>query len=331
MLMFTNSIISLCRINICLILWVGIVQNEILAQLPTHPDKGLQGLSEMRDLQYPCPVQYAQLDKDLEVAYVDQGSGKKTLLFIHGLGSYLPAWKHNIEELKSHFRCIAVDLPGYGHSTKTPHSGKMSYYAQVIIKLMNHLELDKVVLVGHSMGGQIAIMTAYDHPSRVDQLILTAPAGFETFTEGQKQWFREVMTLKGVKLTPVNDIQSNLAYNFYNMPKDADFMIQDRIAMRSASDFDAYCYAIVQSVKGMVDEPVFEILPSIQHKTLVIYGANDNLIPNRYLNPGTTANIAQKGTAQMPNATLQLIPKAGHFVMYEKASVFNQYVLEFLK
>jgi pimeloyl-ACP methyl ester carboxylesterase len=300
------------------------------AQLPTHPDKDLKGLSEMRALQYPFSIHYATLDTDLEIAYVDEGSGKQTLLFIHGLGSYIPAWSKNIEVLKAHFRCIAIDLPGYGHSSKAPHSGKMSYYAEVIVKLMDHLQLDKVVLVGHSMGGQIAIMTAYDYPNKVDKLILTAPAGFETFSEGQKQWFREVMTLKGVKLTPVNDIQSNLAYNFYNMPKDADFMIQDRIAMRSASDFDAYCYAIVQSVRGMVDEPVFDILPNIQQKTLVIYGANDNLIPNRYLNPGTTSKIAQQGTDQMVNATLQLIPKAGHFVMYEKAEEFNRSVLTFL-
>ncbi|MBK6979978.1 MAG: hypothetical protein IPH28_25150 [Cytophagaceae bacterium] len=74
-------------------------------------------------------------------------------------------------------------------------------------------------------------------------------------TARQKQWFGDVMTLDGVRLTTAEAIQSNLASNFYEIPE-ADFMVFDRVAIRTASDFNAYCYAVVQSVSGMVNEPV---------------------------------------------------------------------------
>lgn len=308
-----------------------IVQYNGFAQSKLHPYKNLTPLEEMRDLEYPFTVHYATIDSVTEIAYVDEGKSDTIILFIHGLGSYLPAWQHNISELSKHFRCIAIDLPGYGKSSKHPHSGMMTYYAQVLTQFMDQLNIEAAILAGHSMGGQIAIVTALYHPKRVKALILAAPAGFEVFNEGQKEWFREVMTLQSVKSTPVEAIQNNIAYNFYNMPKDADFMVRDRIAMRSAKDFEAYCYAIVRSVNGMVDEPVFDYLPDVKQKTLVLYGLQDNLIPNRYLNPGFTKDIAIQGTEQMPNAKLVLLEKTGHFLQFEQPKKFNEEVTEFVK
>ncbi len=67
------------------------------------------------------------------------------------------------------------------------------------------------------------------------------------------------------------------------MPDDAQFMIDDRISMRSAKDFEAYSYAVVQSVHGMVNEPVLEHLEEIEQPVLIVFfGENDNLIPNRF-------------------------------------------------
>ena len=62
-----------------------------------------------------------------------------------------------------------------------------------------------------------------------------------------------------------------------------------------------------------------------------IYGENDNLIPNRYLNPGSTEAIARDGASRIPNATLRLVPKAGHFVHFEKAEEVNGFISSFLK
>jgi len=295
------------------------------------PYKDLAPINTLSELNYGMDVKYVDLKNDIRLAYVEKGAGDQTIIFIHGLGSYLPAWKKNLDELSQNYRCIAVDLPGYGKSSKLPHSGMMSFYASVIVDLIDELELKNVVLAGHSMGGQISITTALLYPNKVSKLILAAPAGFERFHEGQKQWFRDVMTVEGVKLTTTEGIINNLTTNFYKMPADAEFMITDRIAMRSASDFEAYCYAVVQSVNGMVSEPVIDYLSQINKPTLILFGENDNLIPNRYLNPGFTEPIAKHGASQIKDSQLFMIEKCGHFLMFEKPEVFNQKVKEFLK
>ena len=115
------------------------------------------------------------------------------------------------------------------------------------------------------------------------------------------------------------------------MPEEAEFMITDRIAMRNAKDFDHYCYAVVQSVHGMVDQPVIDKLDKIKQPTLIFFGENDNLIPNRYLNPGKTETIAQYGADKIPNSELVMVPKCGHFMQFEHPGVFNEKVKGFLK
>jgi pimeloyl-ACP methyl ester carboxylesterase len=286
---------------------------------------------EFEDLQYPYEVHKVKLDDGRTIAYVDEGSSDEVIIFVHGLGSYLPAWKKNIEGLKNDFRTIALDLPGYGKSSKELHPGTPEFYADVIVQFMDKLGIEKANISGHSMGGQAAITMALKYPDRVKNLILVAPAGIEEFTEGQKEWFREVMTVQGVKLTPVNTLRANVYANFYNMPDDAEFMITDRIALRDAEQFENYCYTVVQSVNGMVDQPVVHLLDRISRPTLIVFGENDNLIPNPYLNPGFTREIGEKGNKLIPNSKLVMIPECGHFLQFEKPDVFNKAVREFLK
>jgi pimeloyl-ACP methyl ester carboxylesterase len=294
-------------------------------------NKNIPKLNSMSELKYRVDVKYAQLSNDITLAYSDEGQGKETIIFIHGLGSYIPAWDKNIPELSKSYRCIAIDLPGYGKSSKNPHSGLMSFYADVVVEFIKKMGLKQVTLSGHSMGGQISMVAAMQNPELIKNLILVDPAGFEVFHAGQKQWFKDVMSMNLVKLTPFEAIESNLATNFYNMPKDAHFMITDRAAMRTAIDFDYYCYTVSVSVAGMVEEPVFEKLDRISQPTLILFGKNDNLIPNRYLNPGRTVDIAKKGASKIKNSKLVMVPKSGHFMMFEKPDVFNREVIEFLK
>lgn len=292
--------------------------------------KSITKLESFDEISYPYEVKKIKLDNDITIGYMDEGKGDP-IIFIHGLGSYAPAWKKTMEGLKNSHRCIAIDLPGYGVSSKGKYDCSMSFYADVVADFIAKMDLKNVSLAGHSMGGQISIMTTLAYPDLVSKLILVAPAGFELFTPGQKQWFREVLTPKAVKLTPVESLISNVAYNFYDFPEDAQFMIDDRIAMRSAKEFDAYCYTITQSVSGMVDQPIFEFLPKINIPTLIIYGKQDNLIPNRFLNPGRTEDIARAGADQIPNSQLNMVNKAGHFVHFEQAEIVNQLLTDFLK
>lgn len=302
----------------------------LLVTACTTPYKNLAKINSMNELKYDYAVHYADLSGDIKLAYVDEGKGKETILMIHGLGSYLPAWKKNISELSKYYRVIAVDLPGYGKSSKLPHSGLMSFYAGVIAEFIKKLDLGPVNLAGHSMGGQISMVLALEKPELVKRLILVDPAGFEAFTAGQRNWFKDVMTPNLVRLTTVDAIETNLASNFYRMPDDARFMIEDRIAMRDASDFEAYCLAVARSVHGMVEEPVLEKLTRIKMPTLIFFGENDMLIPNRYLNPGFTSKIANTGAGLIKGSKLVMVPKCGHFMMFEKPEVFNTETRSFI-
>lgn len=302
---------------------------SVLLLAACSPYKDLTKM-EFDDLKYPFPVKTIQL-KDANIAYVDEGTGDNTIIFIHGLGSYLRAWDKNVAELSKKYRCIAIDLPGYGKSSKEIHPGSMEFYADVVAQLINKLELKNVTLAGHSMGGQISMVFALKYPSLVKNLVLVDPAGFETFNEGEKQWFRDVMTVNAVKLTPVQAIRSNLILNFYDMPEDAEFMVTDRIALRDAKDFEKYCYAVAKSVHGMVDQPVINLIDRITQPTLIVFGENDNLIPNPYLHGGKTEDIAKIGNEKIKGSKLVIIPNCGHFAQYEKYNEFNNAVLEFLK
>lgn len=314
------------------IIYTGLVIFFILITSCSTPYSAMKNLNNMSEMQYKHAVKYIDLPENgYKIAYTDEGKGEKTIIFIHGLGSYLQAWMKNVESLKSGYRCISIDLPGYGKSSKEPHNGLMTFYAGVVNELVKELDLKNVYLAGHSMGGQISMTTALLYPSLAKGLILVDPAGFEPFTKGQKQWFKNVMTLDGVRLTTPEAIQNNLATNFYRLPADADFMIADRIVMRTAEDFNAYCYAVVQSVGGMVDNPVLDYMHDIQIPTLIFFGENDNLIPNRFLNPGRTIDIAKNGADKIKNSKLIMVPECGHFMMFEKAETFNTETHKFLQ
>jgi pimeloyl-ACP methyl ester carboxylesterase len=288
-------------------------------------------IQKIDELTYPFATQKLRLDNGIEIAYTEQGNGKETLIFIHGLASYMPAWKKNLETLSKTYRCIAIDLPGYGKSSKGTYDGSMDFYATSVAAFAQKLQLNQFWLVGHSMGGQISLYLTLKYPQQVKGLVLAAPAGFETFHEGEKQWFREAVTARGVMLTPTEQIIANFGSNFHEFPKDAAFMITDRLAMRKAKDFDAFCYTVQQSVQGMVNTPVFDRLPQITQPVLVMYGENDNLIPNKFLHGGTTKAVAQSGVSQLKNATLKMMPRAGHFVQWEAATAVNQAILDFVK
>ncbi len=280
---------------------------------------------------YRYETRYAQTDDSTKVAYLDEGTGDRTLIMIHGLATYLPSWYPVFDELKTANRCIVVDLPGYGRSSKGDYPGTMDFYAGIMKQLIEALDIEKPVLVGHSMGSQIAISTVLDNPNLFEELILLAPAGFETFTEQQAAWLKSVTTVDVICAATDEQVRANWKLNFYEMPESVDFMISDRLAMKGASDFRNYGQAVVRSVSGMLDAPVYDRLKNLKTRTLVVYGENDSLIPNKYLNPNlTTKQVAEDAAGQIPKVSLKFIPECGHFITYDQPEVVSKLIDSFL-
>ncbi len=270
--------------------------------------------------------------KDGDLAYVKEGKGKNILVFVHGLSSNADAWYRNIEELKKDYTCYAIDLPGYGKSYKKAPAFTPTYFAEVIKEFSEKMKLRKFTLVGHSMGGQTSLKFASLYSEKVKNLVLIAPAGIEEFTEMEGKTMLMVTTKEGVMNTSDEQIDKNYLINFHKMPKEAASMIADRKAIKKSSDFEAHAEAIVASVKGMLDDKVIDVLPKIKKPTLLIFGKNDFLIPNRYFHPAMTIDdVAEKAKKSLCKSETVMIDEAGHFLMFEKPSEVNQAIRAFLK
>lgn len=287
------------------------------------------GSKEYDDFDYGFATKKVQV-RNLQVAMIDEGQSDQVLVLIHGLGSYAKGWTRNIPELAKHYRVIAVDLPGYGKSDKGFYPYTLPFYAQVLTEMLDALKIDKATFVGHSMGGQIAMVTSLLYPERVDKLVLVSPAGFEKFTDGEGAWMKKAMSPEFVHDTAIRNIDTNLKANFYKLPPEAEFMITERIQMRGAKDFDAYCYAVSKNVAAMIDYPMWDKLTRVKHETLIFFGDKDNLIPNSALHGGSTEAIAQIGASQIQHNKLIMVPDCGHFVQFERPDVVNPAIVEFV-
>lgn len=285
---------------------------------------------EFEEIDYRFDVNRVKV-RNIELAYIDEGSGDDVLLLVHGLGTTAKGWIKNIPALSKEHRVIAVDLPGYGKSGKGDFKYSMSFHAQVLTELLDAMGIEKATFIGHSMGGQISMWAALNHPEHVDRIVLISPAGFERFLEGEGDWMKAAYTIELVRDIPIRNIDVNLQMNFYETPEDAAFFVTDRIQMRGAKDFIPYCYAVTRNVAGMIDQPVWDKLDQIKQKTLILFGENDGLIPNPYLHGGTTESIAEIGQKAIPNNKLVMIPECGHMAQFEKADVVNKEIINFIK
>ena len=286
----------------------------------------------MKDIlsEYDFTTYTTKLDS-LEISYIKEGKGEKILLFVHGLSSNSDAWTKNIKTLKKEYTCIAIDLPGFGKSSKFKLDYTPSYFSEVLHQFIKKLKLKHVVLVGHSMGGQASIKLATTFPNDIEKLVLIAPAGLEQFSETNAVLMKSFFTKELVKNTTDSQIEKNYALNFYVQPIEATKMVNERKKIKNASDFDAHCNAIVSSINGMLDDTVSNNLESISQETLVIFGDQDMLIPNRYFNPTLTTEIVGKiALDKIKNAHLEFIKDAGHFVQFEKPNETNAFIKQFV-
>jgi len=282
------------------------------------------------EIDYGYDVQFTESDPS--IAYIDEGSGNQTLLLVHGLASNAGFWRYNIDQLSQDYRVIVVDLPGYGKSDKGDYPYGMNFYAKQMVDLIEKLSLENVAYVGHSMGGQIGITLALNYPDVIDQLILAAPAGIEEFDRGEGEWLSNALTMEGTVNATEPQVRANLSINFYRWSSDWEWMVEERVRMaKDKPEMREFAYTVMQSIEAMIDEPTSDMLKLVSHKTSIIYGKYDGLIPNRYLNPGFPKDVFVKGNQLIPNSSLTEIDDAGHMLMIEKPELFNQAIISAIR
>jgi pimeloyl-ACP methyl ester carboxylesterase len=273
-----------------------------------------------------------------EVAYVDMPAtapDAKTVIFVHGLGSYLKFWRAQLDVFHQQgYHVVAVDLPGYGKSDKPasfPYT--MEAMADVVLEVADALRVEKPILVGHSMGGQTSLSYAIRYPERLSALVLVSPAGFEKFSWKEKAWFERVMSTELIKsATEVGIWGSVRQGNFMNWRPELEWLIEERVRVAKSPEFDAYAYANVRTVKGLAhNDFVRDNLHHVTVPTVIIYGTDDRLIPNPFLHGGETRDIMEYGASRIPGAKLVPLKGCGHTVQLDCPARFNEVALPFLR
>ncbi|MCA0388079.1 MAG: alpha/beta hydrolase [Bacteroidetes bacterium] len=285
---------------------------------------------EFENLNYKFEITKTEIEAGTVIAHTDMGDGEP-VVFLHGLGSYIPAWNKNLDFLSKHFRCIAVDLPGYGKSSKILHPATMDYYASVIIELMKILGYDKFTVCGHSMGGVIALKLAIDHSDKINKMVLVAPGGAETYSDDEKLLIESYLNADKIISNNEQQIANNVKVNFQNFPLDAQFMIDDRTAIRNSSEFRLHATIIARSALGVINSDVPYRLDAIRTPALGIFGEHDKLIPNTFVHPWLTPkDIIETFRSRISNFTIKTYDETGHFIQFEQPEYFNRDVLEFI-
>ncbi|MBF5043581.1 alpha/beta hydrolase [Aggregicoccus sp. 17bor-14] len=293
----------------------------------------------------PWPVKQLALPKTAalhgmvnppRIAYVELNpQGTRTLLFVHGLGSYLKFWRYQLDAFAAQgYRVVALDLPGYGKSEKPasfPYT--MEAMADVVHELAESLGVQKPVLIGHSMGGQTALSYAIRYPDALEALVLTSPAGFEKFSPREKLWFQRVFSTTLVKTTPESAIWGSVRQgNFENWRKELEWLIEERVRLSTTPAFDAYAYAQVRSVDGLVhDDFVRDSLSRIQVPTTILFGGDDKLIPNPFMHGGYARDVMAYGQAGIRGSTMVELAGCGHSVQLDCPEQYNAALRRFLE
>lgn len=287
-------------------------------------DLALPEIQRMHRMHSPPTVHVVELNPE----------GERTLVFVHGLGSYLKFWRYNLEHFAAQgYRVIALDQIGYGKSDKPssfPYT--MEAMADVVKAVIDRLEVGKPVVVGHSMGGQTALSLAIRHPDAISGLVLASPAGFEAFSEQEERWYREAVRTVHIRGSDEAAIWGSIRHaNFYRWADDYAWLVEERVRVKGDPAFPAYAYANVRSIQGLADNDfVRGHLAEVKAPTVIIHGDRDRLIPSPFFHGGFTVDVMRYGAEQIPEATLVTLADCGHTVQIDCSAEFNAAMGEWL-
>lgn len=222
---------------------------------------------------------FADLD-GLRIHYLEKGEGTP-LVLIHGYTSSTYTWRDQFAELAKQYRVIAVDLKGFGFSDKPDGDYSRRAQGEVVARLLDKLNIERAWLVGNSMGGETALNVAADHPEKVLGLVLIDSAGVKV--QGRTSlapWYLQLPVvgrlLTALALTSDRLVRAGLEKSFYDDSKITDERVSayyqplrtlggQLSATRARAQFELF--------------PVEDKIPLIKAPTLIIWGAEDELIP----------------------------------------------------
>jgi pimeloyl-ACP methyl ester carboxylesterase len=266
------------------------------------------------------------------IFFAETGSGPAVVL-LHGGGpgaSGMSNYSRNIDALAQQFRVLVPDMPGYGRSVKgVDQSDPFGYLANMIRGLLDELDIESAHLVGNSYGGSAALRLALDTPHRVDKLVLMGPGGIGTTRGFPTAGLKSLLSYYGGPSGPSREkletfIRTYLVYDGASVP---DGLIDLRYA--ASIDPEVVANPPLRRPSGpsalrtlwRMDLTRDKRLTRLKTPTLVLWGRDDEV--NRPTGGPMLLNL-------MPNAELVMTSHTGHWMQWERATLFNQLVTQFL-
>jgi pimeloyl-ACP methyl ester carboxylesterase len=295
---------------------------------------------------YPYPVHFLPLTlegEDLRLAYMDVAPVGppvgRTVVLLHGRNFPSSYWEPTIKALaEAGYRVVAPDQIGFGKSSKPTFAYSFDAMARATIALLDSLHADRFDLIGHSMGGMLAVRLARAYGSRIDHLVLYSPIGLEDYRFFVPPVTDEELARRERELT-ADQYRKQLMTNYaLSLPSSAiEPFVQLREEIRESGEYPRWLKSFVASYQMIYAEPVAHEIPLIDRPTLFIMGANDHNAPGRLFAPpdlrdkmGQNAALAQSLATQMANAKVVVFEGVGHLGHLETTQPFNETLLHFL-
>lgn len=251
----------------------------------------------------------------IKLAFTDEGRGAP-LVFIHGFPFNRAVWQPQVDAFRARYRVIAPDLRGFGESETLSSVSTMAQFADDVHTLLNHLHSGPVVLIGHSMGGYVALAFVRQYPAMLRGLMLV---GTRSGADTPETAAGRRATARKVKTEGVDVVVDAMAPKMLS-PKNSDIAMASRVRELMSH---ATPTGVSGALLGMAERPdSTQLLSKISVPTLIVAGADDMIIP-----PIESEKLADT----IKEAQLKIIPDAGHLVTFEKPAQFNRALTEWLE
>jgi len=238
--------------------------------------------------------------------YINVGNGPVVIL-LHGLFGNLGMWKPVIEALKNDYQVIVPRLPLFELPIENT---TVKYLTKVLHDFIDWNQLTDVTLVGHALGGQVALLYTHLNPQNVYKLILSGSSGLM-----EKSPFLDV----GMQINSYDFVQDNVENAFYQKEHASDKLIDEIFIVVQNIPKRLVIGSMARSSKHT---NVSSFLYKIEHPVLLVWGLQDKISP-----PESALHFHDL----LPNSEIKFIDECGHLPMVEQAEHFNRHLLNFLK
>jgi pimeloyl-ACP methyl ester carboxylesterase len=250
----------------------------------------------------------------ISLYYEEYGAGEP-LLFLHGLGADGRSWEYQQETFAQQYRIILADVRGHGRSAKPSGPYSVPQFATDIFRLLDHLAIDSLHLVGLSMGGMIGFQMAVDQPERFKSLTVVN-SGPELVANGWKERWQIFQRRLVLNISSMEKIGTFIGERLFPEPHQEAYK---KLFIQQMQENDPAAYKA--ATNALIGWSVRQRLNRIQCPVLVISGDMDY----------TPVAKKEAYVREMPTARLQVIHNSRHPTPIDQPEAFNTAVLQFLQ